>query len=157
MKLLLAIALFISLNSWAALTPSGGGAATTGAWTTYTPTLTGFGTASNLSFQYRQVGGAYDIHGCFTSGTPTASEARISLPGVATVAAIGGIRNFGTWTQDTNIAGNGHVLAEPSVAYLTLGYETGSSAGLTKVNGNGIITAGVKMCIHATGIPITGL
>lgn len=157
MKLILAAIFLFCATANAALTPAGSGAATTGAWTDYTPTLTGFGTASSVSFRYRQVGGAYDIQGCFVSGTPTATEARISLPGAATVAAITSIRNVGTWTQDTNIAGNGHVLAEPSVAYITLGYETGSSAGLTKVNGDGIITNGVKMCVHVQGLAITGL
>lgn len=159
MKFLIILAALFCFNAHAILSPitSGAGGGTITSYAAYTPTLTGFGTPTNVDFEWRRVGNAYDIHGCFTSDTPTATEARISLPGGASVAAISSIRNFGNWTQDAFITGNGHILAEPSVAYLTFGYEHASGAGLTKVNGSGIITAGVKMCVHVSGVPIAGL
>jgi hypothetical protein len=48
-------------------------------WVAYTPTFTGFGTVSGVSFQSRRVGDSLEIHGTFTAGTVSATEARITL------------------------------------------------------------------------------
>jgi hypothetical protein len=48
-------------------------------WVTYTPTITGFGTATNVSFKSRRVGDSLEVTGVFTSGTPTAVVATITL------------------------------------------------------------------------------
>lgn len=57
-------------------------------WQSYTPTLTGFGTATGVDFKYRRVGSDIEIQGYFTSGTPTATQARVSLPSGATVSSV---------------------------------------------------------------------
>lgn len=49
-------------------------------WQAYTPTLTGFGTPTGVSFFWRQVGDSIDIWGTFTSGTPSGATALITLP-----------------------------------------------------------------------------
>src|SRR5690606_6303535 len=49
-------------------------------WQGYTPTLTGFGTATNVTSLWRRVGSNLEVHGKATSGTATSTEARWSLP-----------------------------------------------------------------------------
>ena len=49
-------------------------------WQSYTPTFTGFGTASSVAMYWRRSGDSIEIKGRFTSGTSTATEARVSFP-----------------------------------------------------------------------------
>jgi hypothetical protein len=49
-------------------------------WREYTPALTGFGTPTNVQFHWRRVGSSLEVRGRFASGTPTAVQARLSLP-----------------------------------------------------------------------------
>jgi len=46
----------------------------------YTPAFVGFGTTTNISFEYQRVGDRLRVNGRFASGSPTAVEARIGLP-----------------------------------------------------------------------------
>lgn len=46
----------------------------------YTPTFVGYGTVSSLGFYYVKVDKLLFIRGWFLSGTPTAVQAKISLP-----------------------------------------------------------------------------
>ncbi len=57
-----------------------GSSAVVTSWAAYTPTITGFGTASAVDFRSRQVGPNIEIEGKFTSGTPTAVSGAITLP-----------------------------------------------------------------------------
>lgn len=57
------------------------------AWTAYTPTFVGFGTATGISFESRQVGEEIEVRGVFTSGTSTAVAASITLPTTAVAVA----------------------------------------------------------------------
>lgn len=54
--------------------------AVVGPWLSYTPTFTGFGTPTNISFFYRQNGNTYDIRGFFTAGTVSATDGTMTLP-----------------------------------------------------------------------------
>lgn len=47
---------------------------------TLTPNAAGFGTVSDESYFAKRVGDSLHVRGCFTSGTPAASPATISLP-----------------------------------------------------------------------------
>jgi len=49
-------------------------------WESYTPTLTSFGTPTNMQAFYKRVGDALKATVFFTAGTTTATIARISLP-----------------------------------------------------------------------------
>src|SRR5690606_19435168 len=49
-------------------------------WTAYTPSFTGFGTVSGVSAWHKRVGSNLLLKWVFTSGTTTATEARMSLP-----------------------------------------------------------------------------
>lgn len=130
---------------------AGGGGSGVGTRTAYTPTFTSFGTPTNVEFYYREVGvDAIEIWGSFVSGSPAAAEARISLPsGKTSASQTAATIHVGDWTQDTSITGNGFILIESGVTYITFGYETGSTAGLTKVNANGIIAGGTRMSVKA--------
>jgi hypothetical protein len=54
-------------------------------WTSYTPTITGFGTAASAAFFYRREGDSLHVRGKFTAGTPTAVTALIGLPSGLTI------------------------------------------------------------------------
>jgi hypothetical protein len=50
------------------------------AWIPYTPTLSGFGTASSISFFYRRSGPNVQIRGSYTCGTTAATTAQVTFP-----------------------------------------------------------------------------
>ena len=109
----------------------------------YTPTLTGFGTPTNVEFSYSQSGKFVLLHGKFTSGTSTAVEARIGLPtDLLTDPNIPSIKIVGTGTFDFVGATMPTILVEPSVAYLTIGLQDGTFDGLTKRNGDDLVASG---------------
>lgn len=54
-------------------------------WNSYSPTITGVGTATNEGFWWRRVGDSLEIHGTFVCGTVTASAFRMSLPSGLTI------------------------------------------------------------------------
>lgn len=130
-----------------------------GPWQSYTPTFTGFGTPSNIEFQWRQAGENVEIRGKFTAGTTTATEARISLPNSYTSSGTSKIPSLqlagqGTYTAAAALAA--YVLIEPSVAYVTFGIQSSTSAGLSKANGSSVLGTGNGFSIQAT-IPVTQL
>jgi len=132
-----------------------------------TSSFTGFGTVSAIETQCKRQGGDLLMKGKFTSGTPTAVEARVSLPlwnGAQLVSA--GSSNI----SSLQIAGNygygasatfhgGMILIEPSVSYFTLGsVDTfgGSAANsLAKANATNTASNGVPNSFNAR-IPIEG-
>jgi hypothetical protein len=130
-------------------------------WVAYTPTLTGFGTATGIEFYSRRVGDTLELKGKFTCGTTTAVEARMSLGYDGTN---GGITSEGSdkLPSGTSLCGTGaisvasavliHTLIERSVGYITFGIQTVSSAGLTKANGTAF-SSGQTVSIFAS-VPI---
>lgn len=145
------------------LTSNGAGALPTwqastgvGNWTGYTPTFTGFGTVTNINCFYKTVGGdTIEIQGRFTSGTSTATEARISLPGGYTSNStnVPVLLLAGSFTYSSASAAQGYMLIEQSVTYMTFGLSGAVNAGLTKVQGSTLVGAGVDISFRAT-IPI---
>jgi hypothetical protein len=122
----------------------------------YTPVLTGFGTPTNVEFEFDEDGEYYNIRGKFTSGTPTAVEARIGLPNSAISASgamLPSIALAGKLTYSIASAVDTIILAEPSVSYVTIGVQNSGNAGLTKQNGNAIISNGQLISIIAR-VPI---
>lgn len=128
-------------------------------WQSYTPTFTGFGTATNVEFQYRRVGDSVQVRGKFNPGTGTAVEARISLPAGLTSAdttKIPSIQIAGAWARATfaSTINNWVILSEPSVTYITLGQGDTSSAGaLTKLQGSVFSTSAHSLTFQ---VPIQG-
>lgn len=126
-------------------------------WFSYTPTFTGFGTVSTSSFWYRRIGDSIEISGKWTDGTPTAVEARISLPSSLLIDStkVPAIKGIGNVYQGQNGAAAGYVLAEPNVSYMTFGYQGTSNTGLTKINGSAGFGVGVENSLQAV-VPISG-
>jgi hypothetical protein len=131
-----------------------------GPWVSYTPTFTGFGTPATVEFQYRINGSNLEIRGRFASGTPTAVEARISLPagfssaGTATIPSLQ-IAGYG----NISVAGatTYHSLIEPNVTYFTLGRASSApQAGFAKANGDALVGSGQAISIVAH-VPVQGL
>jgi hypothetical protein len=124
----------------------------------YTPTFTGFGTVSNVECYESRDGEFLEVDCRFTAGTPTATEARISLPTGLTSSSLGVVRVAGkgnnTLVSVTRFSGI-TPLIEPSVTYFTLAAETSSTNGLTKNNGNSLIDVGGNISFTAR-VPIQG-
>jgi hypothetical protein len=138
-------------GSWAAvITP----------WVAYTPTFTGMGTVTNISFFSRRVGDTLEIEGNWTLGTGTATEARVTLGfngtnnNVTTDSTkVPSIRQAGIIARSDS-SGNPIVsLMESSVGYFTIGI--GSSGWLTKQNGSSLSVSGTTYSVRAS-FPISG-
>lgn len=131
-------------------------------WVAYTPTYTGFGTVTSSEMQSRRVGSSLEIRGSFTTGTTTATEARLSLgfggingnvtaaatDKIPSLALVGYLQKAGTATNQYGI------LIEPSVGYVTFALMSGSVNGVTKVNGD-TYSSSTKHSFFAS-VPILG-
>lgn len=127
-------------------------------WQSYTPTFTGLGTVTNISFEYRKDGSDILIRGKATVGTPTATEMRISLPtgllSKSTIATIEVAGILGRGGATANFYGY-YVTREPNVNYMTFSTQTSAQNIFSKQNGNGIFSAGEVLGVEAR-IPIQG-
>ena len=126
-------------------------------WQSYTPTIEGWNTITDRQFQWRRVGGSIEIEGKWSTSSSNANEVRISLPfGVIDSAKIPSIRIVGVGGQagfaTTYFTLN--TLAEPGVAYLTLGIQTSGRSTFSKIIGNDISSA-PPYSIQAS-VPIQG-
>jgi len=130
------------------------------AWQGYTPTFQGFGTPTNVEFEYRQVGESVEIRGKFTAGTTTGVEARVGLPsgltsaGTSLIASLQ-IAGHAVFNVSSSSYFSTEVLIEPSVSYITFGQQTSTTAGLTKANGT-ICSSGNVLSFFAS-VPCSGL
>jgi hypothetical protein len=133
-------------------------------WSGYTPTLTGFGTASSVSFKSRRVGDTLEVIGSLVSGTSTATEARATL-------GYGGVS--GNVTIDTakiptnSVIGSGalnvssttyfalYPLATGANSYLAFSVQNSTANALTAQNASTIIGSGQTLQFHAI-VPIVG-
>ena len=129
-----------SIDQW----HTNGFAAQNQGWTAFTPSFTGFGTATNIVCYFRRVGEDLELRLRFTVGTSTAVEARIALPsGLTSSSGIGTLEVAGFGHRDTSNYAREHVmLIEPSVAYVTFGAADGSNVGLAKKNANSVFSSG---------------
>ena len=129
-------------------------------WASYTPTFQGFGSPTNIEFEWRQVGENVEIRGKFTAGTPTAVEARVGLPGGLTSAGTGIIPSLSiAGTAATAAGGSARysvILIEPSVNYLTFGESTATSNSLSKKIASSLISSGEAFSFSAS-VPCSGL
>jgi len=126
-------------------------------WTSYTPTFTGWGTPTGVECVHARLSTNLLLKCKYTSGTTTATEARVSLPGVLVAAntmSIPSLQTVGVAFSAAAFAGSVSVLAEPGVGYVTFGLQGGSNAGLTKVNGNAFASS-TQLAWFAS-IPIEG-
>lgn len=121
----------------------------------------GLGTVSNIELQCKRSGPDLLMRGRFTSGAPTAVEARINLRfnGMSLTSApttsIPSLQKAGDWTTNAATAIYGTVLIEPLTTYINFGFQSGSQAGLTKQNGYTLTANGNVISVNAR-IPISG-
>ncbi len=134
----------------------------TGAWTSYTPTITGFGTPTAIDFQFRVIGDSVEINGTFTSGTATAVEAQVSLPNSGTVlsTSVSPIAVGGTWFRGfaTTVNG-GAALITPGDAFMNfsaaLVFGATTVDAMVVADGDEMVASGHEVVVHAT-VPIEG-
>jgi hypothetical protein len=130
------------------------------AWQGYTPTFQGFGTPSAVEFEYRQVGENVEIRGKFVSGVSTAVEARVGLPAGLTSAStslIPSLQIIGAAGRSANAAQSIYnVNIEPSVTYVTFGFQGASNSAISKVNATVLVGVGESLSFFAS-IPCAGL
>lgn len=123
----------------------------------YTPVVTGLGTVSGVSFEYRQVGEYLEIQGNLTSGTPSASPTTFTLPNAYVIASTVPSNSLvGSAVRD-NAAGGDFTVVAVAAGDQTLGL--GHNAAINPLaiqNGNAIIASGDLVSINCR-IKVAGL
>lgn len=131
-------------------------------WIAYTPTFTGFGTVTAASVWSRRVGDTLHLRGKFTAGTPTATEARMTLGYNGTNANVSShatkitsLQYAGKMAGDAAGAVEYFMLIESNVGYVTFGRHDASNAGLVKRNGDIMFSPG-RVVSFLAQLPIAG-
>lgn len=120
----------------------------------YTPTFTGFGVVTNVNCYGQQIGPNELIDCTFTSGTPTAVEARVSLrSGLASNSGLPTTSHAGYGFNSAASTSQYVVIKESSVSYVTFGRQAADTGGLTKQTGSGFIGSGQTFSFYAL-VPI---
>jgi len=118
-------------------------------WVAYTPTITGFGTPTSVDVKSRRVGGSLEVQGRFTSGTPTAVQAAVTLGyggvngGLTTSSSIdsaGQVLGTGAFGQATPTQVT--VIAVPSSSTVGFGAQSSTTAGTNFANGSALSASG---------------
>ena len=108
-------------------------------WQSYTPTLGGFTSITNLDFQWRRVGSNMEIQGKWTNGANDSTEARIPLPfGTINSSRVPSIRIVGNggYNASASTYFGTYILAEPNVSYLTMGIQASTLNAISKITAN---------------------
>lgn len=88
------------------------------AWESYTPTVTGFGTVSNVKFFWRRIGPNMVVRGSLTTGTHTGVNVTFTLPNsLQTNASIlSAVFNnvIGIMGLSGNLAGGAYIVGDTS-------------------------------------------
>ena len=137
-------------------------------WQSYTPTIQGGGTLTNVSVRWRRIGGSVEIQGKLTLGTVSSDEFQLSLPNGITVSPIVSTTNHRVGQINyTRPSGDPYgvqfvLLASSSHSYLGhSGYYQnqldGRSQGdqLTRRNTNYLLETGGTISFQAE-VPIAG-
>lgn len=130
-------------------------------WVAYTPTFTGVGTPSNVSFRSRRVGGSLEVQGVFTTGTVSASTVAITLGyggvngNVTTSSALpSGGQIVGSGGLGLNTASSFTAIVVPSVTTFGIGFPSASSTAVSFAPGTSLGTGNVFEIFLST--PIQG-
>ncbi len=133
-------------------------------WVAYTPTFTGFGTATAIEFWWKRVGDSIQIKGKFTAGTLTSTEARISLPSGLTLDSAkehsgGGPNASGSVqtnkTPATTVFGF-YTVQEGGNAYLQMSRISSTLNGYTAYDADDLFSNSDIISIQPTTMPIAG-
>lgn len=120
----------------------------------YTPTFTGFGTPTNVTFQWRRMGDEVEILGAFSAGTTTAVIGAVSLPsGLTSSSALFNGSNIVGWcSQSSTVASVPLICAQSATA---LNFGSGATAGTTPQVATANFATGAFISFFAR-IPISG-
>lgn len=139
-------------------------------WQSYTPTITSFGTATNVDFKYRRVGDSAEVMGTFTSGTVAGTVATISLPGgllIDTTKVLGDQKSMlGSFFGSVNTTATGIPATSRGPYVVTYDAASASTVAIsqsvdlddqifTPGLGNGVGTSNTNNAIRFT-VPISG-
>lgn len=113
---------------------------------TYTPTMTGFGTPTNVVGKWRKRGEMIECYIDFTSGTATGVEGRFSMPSGATSKSTLPTLQGAGWFYPSSSSNNAGAVIEPSKTYFTMS----SAGGLTKSNASSLTPSGLAMSYFGT-------
>lgn len=126
--------------------------------------FTGLGSVTNISTQCKRQGADLLMKGSFTVGTVTAVEARLSLPlwnGVQLTSAgssiIPSLQLSGDmiYSSSSTVTFRHATLIEPSVSYMTFGYQGSTNAAFQKILGT-VMSANNQSFSFSSRIPIEG-
>lgn len=127
-------------------------------WESYTPTFTGFGTVSPSNVEWMRSGSNLMIRGDFTIGTPTATQARVSLPPNLTVGGVSSsIQKVGDLARDAVSGLIYNALAVKTQTYFTIAFVSDNSTAenvLAPANGDVLGASGNRFSINNISIPI---
>lgn len=108
----------------------------------YIPTVTGFGSATGGA-RVRRVGCYLMIRGFIASGNSTTTEAQFTLPfGLTSSADIPTAELCGFGSYNSSTSDQFTVIIESSKTYLTFGHQGSGSSGLSKANGDDLLSTG---------------
>lgn len=130
--------------------------------TPYTPTITGFGTPTGVSFWHQKIGSDMWIWGQFTSSSGDASPATITLPSGRTSASTINSKYVPSYyVIDANSgAHGGAMLIGPGETTVKMSANTvfsnSTSVSTDPANGNSIVFGSVTITIQPMKIPIQG-
>lgn len=123
-----------------------------GAWQTYTPTITSFGTVATVGFQWKRVGTDLFVNGYFTAGTTVAALGSFSLPSGLSI-------NTAVITRGNTTAASGQVVGQLSSTgsgnVSNIVTATGTSTTLV-YNSGALASANSNIPENASGIAPTG-
>lgn len=130
-------------------------------WVAYTPTITGFGTPSDVDIRSRRVGDFLEVSGRFASGTPTAVQAAITLGyngtnnNVTIKSDLVGAMLFGPAIVNTTGAATAYILASAGAGSFGFSIASAARTPFARVNGDVLVTAGLEVSFQAR-FPIQG-
>ena len=133
-------------------------------WVAYTPTFVGLGTVTGIGYVSRRVGDTLEIMGRHVSGTPTATQVRVTLGFKGVNANVTSADSSkipvtgmlcGTAAFSTNFAGSGTVLIPQSAGYLNFGLQGATTNGGLALTGDVYASNGVAIT-HFARVPIQG-
>jgi hypothetical protein len=130
-----------------------------GPWISYTPTFQGWGTVTNINFQYRVNGSSIEIRGRATAGTVDGNEVRIGLPtGFSSNAALIPSLQYagGMLIRSVNAGQIMYTAIEGGVTYFVLTRSDGVAVSMNKIVGSNALSTGEAFSITASA-PVAGL
>ncbi len=134
-------------------------------WVAYTPTITGFGTATSVSFFSRRVGDSLEVKGKFTAGTVAGSTATVTVGYAGTSANVsidsaklgsGNIvgQAFTDAAASTTFFGRISIIGTSGTT-VGMGVRTSTTVDSSSLNGNVITGTGGFVSMYFS-VPISG-